>query len=153
MFNKKKVTNIIEDYFVDSDKFLVDVKITPQNKIMVFIDGDKGVTISDCADLSKYIEKLFDREKEDFELEVSSAGIGKPLMVHRQYVKNIGRKIAVRTFDNEKIIGELKNVDENGLEIELIDSKAGKKKNAVKENRSKFISFNDIKEAKIKSVF
>ncbi len=157
MQGKKKIVNIIEDYFAGSGKYLVDIKITPQNKVMVYIDGDKGVTISDCADLSKHIEKFFDRDVEDFELEVSSAGVGKPLMITRQYLKNIGRKIAILTHDNQKIVGKLLSVDEenNGLEIEIIDKNASKKKKSKQDQESKniFISFEDIKEAKIKAEF
>lgn len=155
MIGKQKIQEIVNQYYKDSDKYLVNVKATPQNKIMVFIDGDKGVTISDCADLSKHIESFFDRDKEDFELEVSSAGIGKPLMVERQYTKNIGRNIAVSTNTNEKIAGKLINVNDKGIEVELVKKKSRNKKKDKEgmDEKCRFVSFNDIKEAKIKAVF
>ncbi len=147
MIDKLKIQGIVEDFFQDSDKFLVEVKITPQNKIMVFIDGDNDITISDCADLSKHIETFFDRDKEDFDLEVSSAGVGKPLQVFRQYLKNIGRNIVVSTPDNKKLYGKLTRVEKNGIEIELFNKKTSK------EEKNKFIFFKEIREAKIKAVF
>ncbi len=150
MIDKQKLIRIVDNFLKDSDKFLVDVKITPQNKIMVFVDGDNGVTISECAVLSKHIETYFDRDKEDFELEVSSAGVGKPLMVFRQYLKNIGRNIVVLTHNSNKVNGKLIRVENDGIEIELSKKK---KKTADKEDTKRFISFNDIKEAKIKAVF
>lgn len=153
MTDKSKITKIVEDFFQDTDKFLVEVKITPQNKIMVFVDGDNDITISDCADLSKHIETFFDRDKEDFELEVSSAGVGKPLRVFRQYLKNTGRNIVVTTLENKKFYGKLIKVQNDGIEIELFKKNKKNKKTVKEEEKNKFICFKEIREAKIKAVF
>ncbi len=156
MINKNKIIKIIGDYFQGSDKFLVNVKITSQNKVMVFLDSDSEVTISDCAKLSKHIEKLFDRNEEDYELEVSSAGVGKPLMVLRQYLKNIGRDIVVKTVDDKKIKGKLLNAESKGVEIEIGNQKTDKEKknkNTHATAKSSFVEFDQIKEAKIKPTF
>jgi len=156
--SKEKISNIVEDYFKEfneTDKFLVDVKITPQNKIMVFLDGDKGITVSDCAEISRYIENFFDRSREDFELEVSSAGIGKPLIKIRQYQKNIGRNLVVRTVDEKKITGKLTRVEENGIELQTPGKQQSGKspKDDGKGDKINFINFKEIKEAKIKVDF
>ncbi len=151
MIDRDELINIINSHLLNSDQFVVDVKVSTRNKISVFIDGDHGVTISDCASLSKQIEATLDRDKEDFELEVSSVGLGSPLVLTRQYHNNIGRLIAVFFMDDTKVRGKLVEVLDEGIRIEKEVLKKGKKKKNPDTDKEDvlMIPFADIKEAKI----
>lgn len=126
MIDKVKISEIVEEFLTDETLFLVDVKVSRDNRIEVFIDGDEGVKIQDCIDLSRNLESRFDREEEDFELSVLSWGLGEPLKLKRQYVKNIGQKVEAVCVSGECIEGALKEVGESGLSIEVTKGK-GKK--------------------------
>lgn len=126
MIDKVKISEIVEEFLTDGTLFLVDVKVSRDNRIEVFIDGDEGVKIQDCIDLSRNLESRFDREEEDFELSVLSWGLGEPLKLKRQYVKNIGQKVEAVCVSGECIEGVLKEVGESGLSIEVTKGK-GKK--------------------------
>ena len=126
MIDKVKISEIVEEFLIDEKLFLVDVKVSRDNRIEVFIDGDEGVKIQDCIDLSRNLESRFDREEEDFELSVLSWGLGEPLKLKRQYVKNIGQKVEAVCVSGECIEGVLKEVCESGLSIEVTKGK-GKK--------------------------
>lgn len=147
MIDKEVVLGIIKEKLEGSDLFLVDLRIGKDNKISVFIDGDNGVKIQDCIDLSRAIEGNFDREVEDFELSVYSSGVGEPLLLKRQYKKNIGKNISVTNNDNERFEGELVEVDEEKILVRLLPKK---KKDLVVE---KEIMFDNIKEGKIIILF
>ncbi len=147
MIDKEKVQTVVNQELEGSDLFLVDLKIGKDNKISVFIDGDNGVTIQNCIDLSKQIESNFDREVEDFELSILSSGIGEPLKLNRQYEKNIGRNIEVITKEGEKIVGELLLVNEEKIVVKI---QPKKKKDPIVE---KEILFDNIKESKIIILF
>lgn len=152
MISKQKIADLIEEHLVGSDKFLVEFNVSTANKIIVFIDGDHGVTISDCIALSRHIESNLDRETEDFELDVSSAGLDLGLRVKRQYVKNIGKNIDIKLNDNTKITGLLKGVEDDFITIELPLNKK-KKKSEIAEDLIKSIEFKNIKETKVVIIF
>ena len=148
MIDKEKVQSVVSQELEGTDLFLVDLKIGKDNKISVFIDGDNGVTIQNCIDLSRKIESNFDREVEDFELSVFSSGVGEPLKLNRQYKKNIGRNIEVITNEEgEKIVGELLIVDEEKIVVKV---QPKKKKDPIVE---KEILIDNIKESKIIILF
>ncbi|MBP5643392.1 MAG: hypothetical protein J6X10_04070 [Bacteroidales bacterium] len=84
MIDKLHVLSIIEKALEGSDKFLVDLKITTDNRIFVAIDGDNGIVIDDCVELSRAIENSLNRDEEDFELNVASAGLDSPLRMKRK---------------------------------------------------------------------
>lgn len=150
MIAKEKIESLIEEHLSGSDKFLVDFNITAGNHINVFIDADNGVTINDCINLSRFIEKSLDRDSKDFELNVSSAGIENGLKIKRQYKKNTGRNIEVTITDKSKYTGLLKEVHDEFIVIELSASKKNKKQDkSTFEDLIKKIDFNEIKEAKI----
>ena len=129
MIEKIKILELVNEALEGSDKFLVSLKITPDNRIYVDIDGDNGVTIDDCIELSRAIESQLNRDEEDFALDVSSAGADQPLKLTRQYLKNIGREVEVVTFDGEKTVGELTAADEERIVVRT----AGSKKQAPQE--------------------
>ena len=123
MIEKIKVLELINEQLDGSEKFLVNLKITPDNRIYVDIDGDNGVTIEDCIELSRAIENGLNREEEDFALDVSSPGADKPLKLVRQYVKNIGRELEVSTAGGEELRGELTSADQDGIVLHIPGSK------------------------------
>ena len=130
MINKRTVTQIVEEWLEDKEYFLVEVAVKQDNKIVVEIDHAEGVWIEDCVNLSRYIESKFNREEEDFELEVGSAGVGQPFKVLQQYYNHIGREVEVATRKGEKKVGELTEVNEDEIKIVLEKSvkPAGKKR-------------------------
>lgn len=98
--------------------FLIDLEISDANQIRVIIDGDSGVTVADCIAVSRAIEHNMDREELDFSLEVMSAGVSEPLSAVRQYKKNLGRKLTVKTNSGETIEGELMDVNEDTITLQ-----------------------------------
>ena len=111
MIDRNIVCGIVGEWLEDKDYFLVDVTVSPDDKIVVEIDHAEGVWIDDCVDLSRFIESKLDREEEDYELEVGSAGIGQPFKVLKQYLNHVGREVEVLTKEGKKMEGILKEAD------------------------------------------
>ncbi len=111
MIDREKVRDIVSEWLKDKDYFLVDVSVDADNKIVVEIDHRDGVWIEDCVALSDYINSRLDRDVEDYELEVGSAGVGQPFRVPEQYVCHVGSPVEVLTADGEKVRGTLKEAD------------------------------------------
>ena len=104
---KEKVNGLITEALLEKPSiFLIDLAISDSFKISVGLDGDNGVALQDCIDVSRAVENNLDREEQDFSLEVASVGVGSPLKLTRQYIKNIGRTLIVTT-NTEKIEAEL----------------------------------------------
>lgn len=131
--------------------FVVELTIDSSNIIHLEIDSETGfVSIDDCIRVSRNIEHNLDRDEQDFELSVSSAGIDKPLRVWKQYPKNVGRTLKVKTNDGRKLEGELIKVEPDNIELgfeELVQVEGKKKKEKV--NQVARLGFDDIQEAKI----
>tara|TARA_B100000767_G_scaffold265582_1_gene281812 strand:+ start:450 stop:914 length:465 start_codon:yes stop_codon:yes gene_type:complete len=130
--------------------FLIELKIGSDNSIRILIDGDKGVTLESCIDVSRQIEHNIDRELHDFSLEVSSVGVGSPLTMSRQYEKNVGRSLEVITAEDKVLIGNLTQADPEGITLEWKAREPkpiGKGKITV--TKAKKISFASIKNAKV----
>ncbi|MCI6703227.1 MAG: ribosome assembly cofactor RimP [Prevotellaceae bacterium] len=111
MIEKSIVKEIVDRWLADKEYFLVDIVCSPDNRIMVEIDHADGVWIEDCVALSRYLESNLNRDEEDFELEVGSAGIGQPFKVERQYINHIGKEVEVVDAGGLKWKGILKAVD------------------------------------------
>ena len=111
MTDKNIVKNLVDQWLEGKDYFLGDIEISRDNKIVVEIDHADGVWIEDCVELSRFIEDHLDREAEDFELEVGSAGLGQPFKVAQQYVNFVGKEVEVLDADGKKYKGVLKGVD------------------------------------------
>lgn len=139
MIEKRTVCQIVEEWLEGKEYFLVEVLVTPDDKIVVEIDHAEGVWIEDCVDLSRFIESKLNRDEEDYELEVGSAGVGQPFKVIQQYYNHIGRDVEVLTKKGIKLIGELADVNEN--EITLIHQKKVKVEG---EKRPKLTSIEEI---------
>ena len=146
MIDKTALTQFIEQQLADTDLYLVDVAVTADNVITVEIDSDSPVDIDECIALSREIEDAFDREVEDFELEVGSAGITSPFKVLRQYQKNIGNEVEVIARDGRKYTGLLR---EAGPESFTIISKEKVKKEGAKrpvvEEVTRTFPYSDVK--------
>lgn len=119
MIDKNVVTRIVDEWLEGKDYFLVDVTVSPDDKIVVEIDHAEGVWIDDCVELSRYIESKLDREEEDYELEVGSAGIGQPFKVLQQYYIHIGQEVEVMTKGGQKLTGVLKHADEEKFTVSV----------------------------------
>ena len=117
MIEKKTVCQIVEEWLEGKDYFLVEVTVSPDDKIVVEIDHAEGVWIEDCVELSRFIESKLNRKEEDYELEVGSAGIGQPFKVLQQYYIHIGQEVEVVTRDGRKLAGILKDADEEKFTV------------------------------------
>ena len=137
MIAKGEITKIVEEYLVDTDYFLVDVCVSADNRIVIEIDSFEGVDVDFCANLSKKIEENFDREQEDFELEVGSAGLTSPFKVSQQYEKNLGKEVEILTKSGEKLVGILLEVSDECFTLEVVVKEkleGSKRKTLVKKN-------------------
>ena len=130
MIDKNVVRNLVEEWLQDKEYFLVDVEISPDDRIVVEIDHADGVWIEDCVELSRYIEDRLDRDEEDYELEVGSAGRGQPLRVRQEGVKVGGKSVEVLDSDGKKVKGVLKSVDGNDFTVTVAEKvkQEGKKR-------------------------
>ena len=138
------VEKLLQPLLTD-DIFLVDIRIKPINNIKIFLDADSGLGIEKCIKINRALYKIMEEmaiyPDGDFSLEVSSPGIGEPLKMHRQYVKNIGRDVEVTLNDESKKTGKLISVNDQQLEIEFTE---GKNKKAVTTHLP--IALTDIKQ-------
>jgi ribosome maturation factor RimP len=139
-----EVTRLVNEHLAGTDKFVVELFIKPVNRIYIFIDGDHGVKISDCVELSRHIENHYDRETIDYELNVSSSGADQPIKLPRQYLKNIGRSLQVKLPDETVITGKLEATDEKGITL-LTE---GDKKKKISPETLK-LTFEEIVESKV----
>lgn len=117
MIEKSAVSKIVEEWLGGKNYFLVDVTVNPNDKIVVEIDHAEGVWIEDCVELSRYIESKLNREEEDYELEVGSAGIGQPFKVLQQYYNHVDEKVEVLTKAGRKLTGTLKDANEEQFTV------------------------------------
>ena len=113
MINKDTVRSIVEEWLDGKEYFLVDIEISPDDRIVVEIDHADGVWIEDCVELSRFIEDHLSRDEEDYELEAGSAGLGQPFKVAQQYRCFVGKDVEVLDADGKKYKGVLKAVEGN----------------------------------------
>lgn len=132
MITKEQIAAICEEALVDSDRFLVEVKIKLGNIIEVYVDADSAVNIDHCIEISRFIESKLDRDVEDFELSVFSWGLSGALRMDRQMQKYLGKDVEVKSKELGKIQGKLVSFDSEKAEIEPVRKKTSKKK-AVEE--------------------
>ena len=111
MIDKNVVQEIVEQWLVGKDYFLVGIEVSADDRIVVEIDHADGVWIDDCVELSKFVEDHLSRDEQDYELEVGSAGLGQPFKVPQQYVNHVGKEVEVLTADGKKLRGVLSSVD------------------------------------------
>lgn len=146
---KEKVQEVLNDALTErQDLFLVNLSINDSFKISIDLDGDHGINLQDCITISRMVESNLDREEQDFSLEVASAGLSSPLKFVRQYKKNIGRTLKVKTIASEEIEATLLAADDEKITLEWQarePKKIGKGKETV--DKKADILYEDIKEA------
>jgi len=150
MIAKEQIKELIQDKLTENNCFLVEIEIGEGNLISIEIDSYEGVSVTDCIEISKVIDNNLDREIEDFEMNVSSAGLDKPLRVLDQYKKNIGRDVKVVPVEGTIVKGALTEVNDDGIIVEhsFKERIEGRKKKETIVKQEK-IKFNNIKETTI----
>ncbi|AFL80408.1 hypothetical protein Aeqsu_0905 [Aequorivita sublithincola DSM 14238] len=152
---REKVAKLLEDALEENKSlFLIDLNISEDNQIRVILDGDKGVTVEDCMAISRAIEHNIDREEYDFSLEVMSSGVSEPLTLPRQYRKNLGRNLKIKTKNDEKFEGELITATEESCTLTWSAREpkpVGKGKVTVQKEAT--LPYKDIMEAKVMITF
>jgi ribosome maturation factor RimP len=153
MINKKKIETLALERIEELDKglFIVEIKISSSNVIQVEIDAEEGnVAIEDCVSVSRNIEHNLDREEQDFELQVSSAGLDKPFRVTKQYIKNIGEDVKVKLNQGGKLEGRLIDANQEHFVVETTRKERleGKKKKETIIEQHK-LGYDEVKETKI----
>ncbi len=153
MLDRKYILELIDERIAELDNglYVVELNISSSNVIHVELDKIKGgVSVNDCVSVSRNIEHNLDREKQDFELHVSSAGLDKPIRHVNQYSKNIGRSFKVIMNDGEKYEGELMKLTETGIVVKQISlQKSVEKRRKIQVEEILELPFSDIKESKI----
>ena len=145
MVEKNQIVQLTEEGLGEG-QFIVDLSISQSNKITILIDSEHGITIDDCARLSRHIESKLNRDEEDFELQVSSSGLGQPFKVYKQYLKNSEKEVEVVLATGQRYEGVLKNVEQTGFDLEITKNEkveGEKKKRPV--TRLSHFSFDKIK--------
>ncbi|MGO4817564.1 ribosome assembly cofactor RimP [Flavobacterium sp. W22_SRS_FP1] len=154
MVFKEKVNLLLTEALAEKPSlFLIDVTITDAFKVIITLDDDNGVVIQDCIDVSRVIENNLDREEQDFSLEVASAGVSSPLKNIRQYKKNVGRTLIVKT-ETENIEAELVEANDDFVILSWKarePKKIGKGKETVQKTLE--VPYGDIKEAIVTVTF
>jgi ribosome maturation factor RimP len=145
MIEKQNIQEIVEEFIKGTGLFLVAVKVSSSNRITVLADKNEGINIDECAALHKHIENSIDRDKEDFELQVSSPGLDLPFGVIEQYYKNEGKKVEVIDNEGSKYAGKLKNVNIGGFELETEVKVKGK----TKELKDISFNFEQVKSTRV----
>ncbi len=123
MVSEAKITELVNECLRGTDFFLVDIVVSNKNRISIEIDGQGGVPINQCVKVSRHVEHSLDRDTEDFELNVSSPGVGKPLKVFQQYEVNVGRELQVIMNDDSSMKGKLLEVQKDQIRIQPKKSK------------------------------
>jgi ribosome maturation factor RimP len=146
---EKRVAALVEEKIADRPElFLVEVRMLPNNKLIIHVDGDEGISIQDCVAISRHVGFHLEEEntiEQAYNLEVSSPGVGEPLKLIRQYNKNIGRTVSIKLKEGLKKEGKLLEVTENNLLIEESVKEKGKKAVTIQTD----VLFNDILETTV----
>jgi len=148
MIDKVKIAELVNEKLTE-DQFLVEVTVSSSNVIHIMVDSDTGISINQIVEISRFVESNLDREVEDFELSVFSAGLSEPLSLVRQYKKNIDKEIDVLLTSGQKLTGILIKADDQGIDLEVTTkekSEGSKKKELV--TRVHSLGYPEIKEAK-----
>lgn len=149
MIDKNVVKTLVDEWLQEKEYFLVDIQITPDDRIVIEIDHADGVWIEDCVELSRFIEEKLSRDEEDYELEVGSAGLGQPFKVPQQYINFIGKEVEVLDGDGKKVKGLLKNVEGTSFTVTVEEKvKVDGKKRPQLQNVDHTYDMNNVKYTK-----
>ena len=147
MIEKETVRSLVNQWLEGKEYFLTDLSVSPDNRIVVEIDHKEGVWIDDCVNLSRYIDQHLNRDVEDYELEVGSAGIGQPFKVLQQYLNHVGEEVEVITVGGEKLRGILAEANAEGITLTVTRKvkEEGMKRPKMVEQQEAF-TYNQIKQ-------
>jgi ribosome maturation factor RimP len=145
MIEKNKIEKLVTEFINGTGLFLVAVKVSSSNRIIVLVDTMKGITIDECVTLHHQLEKSLDHNIEDFELQVSSPGLDTPFGVIEQYHKNEGEKVEVTDVEGSKVAGKLRNVTSGGFELETEVKVKGK----TREIKEISYNFDQVKSTRV----
>ena len=147
MIEKETVRSLVNQWLEGKEYFLTDLSVSPDNRIVVEIDHKEGVWIDDCVNLSRYIDQHLNRDVEDYELEVGSAGIGQPFKVLQQYLNHVGKEVEVITVGGEKLRGILAEANAEGITLTVTRKvkEEGMKRPKMVEQQEAF-TYNQIKQ-------
>jgi ribosome maturation factor RimP len=150
MITREQILQVLEPHLAETNFFIVQVEVKPGNKIEITVDQDGGINIEGCTGIHRFIVSQFDREQEDYELLVTSPGVGKPLLVSRQYKNNIGRSLAVNLVGGGKHEGILLAANDDMIQLQTRTRETvPNKKNKTWVERTIDIALNQIEEAKV----
>ena len=135
MIAESDIKALVQKHIEGTGIFLVEVRVGTGNDIRVHVDSPEGISIDDCAGISRFLNGELDREEEDFSLEVSSPGLGSPFRVKQQYEKNVGHKIEVVLSDGNRLEGKLESVEGETVTLKV-------------KGRDRMVRFDEIKKAK-----
>ena len=160
---KSKIGEWLKPLLNEKNLFLVDIKFPMGRQIDVYIDSDDGIHISECAEVSRFLEKLLDESglvPENYILEVSSPGMENPLKVPRQYKRRIGRILEILKTDGKQIEGQLVEADDEKIKLrEVVEEKkkkkseTGKQKTETEQPKEWTLKFDEIKKAVLQFKF
>jgi ribosome maturation factor RimP len=154
VITKENIEEILANGWERDDLFVTQITVAPGNNIRVLIDGDNGVNLDDCVTVSRMIEGSYDREVEDFSLDVLTHGVSESLVMPRQYVKNVGRDIKVKTIADETVEGLLKEANDTGIVVYFTyKERVEGKKRKVELEKNLEIPYDQIKSGIIKVSF
>ena len=145
MIEKNKIEKLVAEFINGTGLFLVAVKVSSSNRIMVLVDTMNGITIDECVTLHHQLEKSLDHNIEDFELQVSSPGLDTPFGVIEQYYKNEGEKVEVTDVEGGRVAGKLRNVTSGGFELETEVKVKGK----TREIKEISYNFDQVKSTRV----
>ena len=149
MIDKTSLEQVINDALEGTKMYLVTIKVSKDNVIDVALDSDEDITIADCVAVNDAVLAAFDRDDEDYELTVGSYGITSPLLLPRQYRKNVGQEVEVLTAAGRKLKGTLADADDEGFILSMTVKRKleGKKRPSLVEEQEQF-KYSDIKQTK-----
>lgn len=154
MIDKQLLTSTVEEAIAGSPLFIVDITVSPDNNINVELDSDDAMDIDSCVAVTRRIEEVFDRDKEDYQLEVGSAGLTSPFKIKRQYEKNIGNDVEILTRDGRKLSGTLTAVGDTSFTVEVpVKVKPEGAKRPVVEMQAQTFGYDDCKTVRYKIDF
>ncbi|MDR1198622.1 MAG: ribosome assembly cofactor RimP [Prevotellaceae bacterium] len=155
MINSEKIRETVERKIENSDKFIVDINISADSKINIVLDSDSGkISINDCAEISRAVEDILNRDDEDFELEVASAGLDSPLRMLRQYQKNINRDIDIVFKTGRKLMAKLAGATADSIDVQYEEkATVENKKRKQLITKSETITLDSVKSVKVVVLF
>lgn len=154
MIDKQLLKQTVEEAIAGTELFIVDIAVKPDNNIIVELDSTEGIDIDSCVAVTKKIESVFDRDVEDYELEVGSAGLTSPFKVKAQYDKNIGNDVEILTRDGRKLSGKLVETTDETFTVEVpVKVKPAGAKRPVIEQQPETFAYGDCKSVRYKIDF